>query len=385
MISVESLEAAARERSGLSDFGPASFRPHLVALVESLLQDGGFSEQGWQQTQRELVRFLCNRLEIQDWLTRYPEILDEEIQSPVFATGLPRSGTTYLLHLFDCDPRLQLLRTWETQSPCPPPGFDIDSIPARIDATRQQMLRVWQESVPDFDAIHLIDVEGPDECTALLSNDFNQVGFFNYLNVPGYWSYMKEQGDFLGSYEYHRRQLQLLQWRRGQQRWVLKYPNHLLAMNDIVTVHPQARFVMTHRDPVVCLASLCDLTVQFRGGRSEGVDPQSVGQQMLEFVKTHVDALLAYAEINAERILHIDYYQLLAEPLQQVRRAYDFIDQPMDAAVRSALVDWIEANPQGNRGEHAYTLAQFGLSRELVEDQFSDYRRAFSIPVEEGV
>jgi hypothetical protein len=385
LISVESLEAAARERSGFSDFGPNSYRPHLAALLDSLQADGGFTESGWRQTQRELVRFLCNRLEIQNWLNRYPEILEENIQRPVFATGLPRSGTTYLLHLFDCDPKLQLLRTWETQSPCPPPGFDVNSIAARVEATRQQMLKVWQESVPGFDAIHLIDVEGPDECTGLLSNDFNQVGFFNYLNVPGYWSYMKEQGDFLASYQYHKQQLQLLQWRRGERRWMLKYPNHLLAMNEIVALHPQVKFVMTHRDPIVCLASLCDLTVQFRGGRSEGVDSQLVGQQMLGFVKIHVDALMKYAEGNAERILHIDYYQLIAEPAEQIKRAYDFIDQPMGVAVESAVVEWIAANPQGKRGEHAYTLAQFGLSRELVEEQFSDYRRAFSIPVEEGV
>ena len=38
-------------------------------------------------------------------------------RAPIFLTGLPRSGTTYFQYLFDQDPRLRMLRTWEGERP----------------------------------------------------------------------------------------------------------------------------------------------------------------------------------------------------------------------------------------------------------------------------
>ena len=44
-------------------------------------------------------------------------------------------------------------------------------------------------------------------------------------------------------------------------------------------VHPQARFAMTHRDPLQVLASIAKMTLTLRRTRYDAADPLRVGQQ----------------------------------------------------------------------------------------------------------
>ena len=111
-LGIKALMDEASIKCGLKDFGPSGFVDNFKQLLASLNQSGALSEVGINECHREFLNLLDNRLQIQRWINDYPEILKENIQQPVFATGLPRSGTTYMLHLFDHDERFQLLRTW---------------------------------------------------------------------------------------------------------------------------------------------------------------------------------------------------------------------------------------------------------------------------------
>ncbi len=381
-LQVDSLLEAAAKNTGLSDFGDDSFRPQFTALIDALNRDGKLTDVGLKQTVGEMAGLLANRLRNADWLNRYPEIQDVNIESPVFATGLPRSGTTFLLYLFDHDDRFQLLRTWECDSPCPPPGYAPETIQPRIERAQAFMAAAWKKSVPDFDAIHLMDVEGPDECARLLNNDFNQVGFLNYLNVPSYFEWIMKNADFVSTYRYHKLQLQLLQWRRPDKRWVLKYPNHLLGLEAIRAVHPKAKFIITHRDPVKTLASLCNLTHSFRGARSEQQNKHQIGKQLLFFIKQHVDALLSYRRDNSGTFIDVDYYALVDNPLEVMKGVYSFLDLAMPSTVTDSLSQWIKDNPKGKRGAHSYSLEDYGLERGEVEEVFAEYRSLLNIPHE---
>ena len=195
---------------------------------------------------------------------------------------------------------------------------------------------------------------------------------------------LKNEMDFTQVYRVHKRQLQLLQWRMPRPRWALKYPGHVLAMDSILEVHPTARFVMTHRDPVQTLASLCKLTVALRSARyEEAHDPLLVGQQLLEFVQLHIDRIMAFEQKeNADRVVHVDYYRLLNNPsvvMTEVHRGLE-IDSPQQ--VRQAVADWHRDNPKGARGSNPYTLEQYGLEPDAVAEQFRDYMQHFNIPRE---
>src|SRR5678816_398653 len=56
-------------------------------------------------------------------------------------------------------------------------------------------------------------------------------------------------------YAYLKTVLQILQWRRPRERWVLKSPQHLEQLVPLIATFPDATIVVTHRDPVAVIQS----------------------------------------------------------------------------------------------------------------------------------
>ena len=219
---------------------------------------------------------------------------------------------------------MRLLRTWETLRPCPPPAADPSSVALRV-AAADDFLNGWRRDVANFDATHLMDVTGPDECAPLMSAAFTQAGFQNYAQVPSYFDWLLRAADFTAAYRFHRSVLQLLQWRAPRRRWVLKYPNHMLAVADIRAVYPDAVCIATHRDPAQTLASLCALTEQYRAARYGRQDRHGIGREMLHFVGRHIDRFMAFRDSlgGNDGVVDVNYYRLVADPASVVRRVYD--------------------------------------------------------------
>jgi hypothetical protein len=296
--------------------------------------------------------------------------------------GLPRSGTTYLQYLFDRDPRFRLIRTWESLTPSPPSGADPASA-VRRQAEWAEIRRQISGASQDFDALHLIDEDGSDECHAFLEQSFGAAGLNNLYRVPAYFDYLLDEADLALTYRIHRRQLQLLQWRSPARPWALKYPNHVLALHAILQVYPDARLVMTHRDPVQTLASICKMTARLRASRGAAVDLHDVGRDMFHFIGRHIDRILAFDRgPRGERMAHVDYYALIADPVAEMRRLHDGIGIDTPTEVAAAVAAWHRANPKNARGDNDYALADYGLDRGAVAERFGDYIHRFAIPSE---
>jgi len=230
MFDPADLIARAEAAAGSPDAEQSRIIGNLVALTEALNRDARLNETGRQLTEELILDLLGHRIAAQQWTARHPEILDEPITAPVILTGLPRSGTTYFQYLFDRDSRFRLIRTWEANHPAPPPAADPESLRARIAAQIEED-KALKALVDNFAAMHLTDPTGSDECHMFLSQSFGAVGFHNFLNVPGFFDHVMDEADLVTTYQIHKRQLQLLQWRSGHKRWALKYPNHVIAMD----------------------------------------------------------------------------------------------------------------------------------------------------------
>jgi hypothetical protein len=98
-LTVDSLCAEARARTGLEDFGEDGFRERLAALVAMYDGPAGLSLRGRKATRQRLVQLLANRLHIQRTLAAHPEIRTRALRRPLYLTGLPRTGTSALFNL----------------------------------------------------------------------------------------------------------------------------------------------------------------------------------------------------------------------------------------------------------------------------------------------
>lgn len=383
LLDAQHILHTAEQQVGISDTD-TFVRTNLERLVEALNREAGLSAEGFASAERMLIWDMVNRLEGLKWVQDFPEILDEPIDRPVFLTGLPRSGTTYFQYLFDLDARFRQIRTWEALTPNPPFGGDAQAAQERKSswAARRQAL---QPSIPGFAALHLHDEDGSEECHAFMEQSLGAAGLNNIYRVPGYFDYLLHDADLEASYRVHKRQLQLLQWRTERKPWSLKYPNHLLAVDEILRVYPDARLVMTHRDPLQTTASIAKLSYTLRSARSDQpVDMKTVGNDMKLFVKQHIDRIMAAADgPHADRIVHVDYYALVNDPanvMLQVHRQLA-IDSP--AEVLDAVKTWYEHNPKNARGDNPYNLEQFGLDEDELIELYRDYMRRFNIPREQ--
>lgn len=383
MLNASEIIAEAEESTGIID-SDSFVRKNLEELVAVINTESHMSNEGFAGARRAFVADTVNRLEGLKWIRDYPEISEEVIDKPVFLMGLPRSGTTYFQYLFDCDERFRLIRTWEALTPAPPPGAD----PASVEKRRAQWADIRRQThptVPGFEALHLHDQDGSEECHAFLEQSFGAAGLNNLYRVPSYFDYLLDQADLESSYRVHKRQLQLLQWRTEKRPWALKYPNHVIGVSEILQVYPDARFVMTHRDPLQTLASISKMSFKLRSVRCEGnIDLYDIGQNMTHFVKRHIERILQTANgIDGDRIIHVDYYALVDDPVSVMYKVHEKLGIDSPQQVCDAVAAWRKANPKNVRGANDYSLKQFGLDEVFLGKEFGKYMEQFGIPREQ--
>jgi Sulfotransferase family len=95
-----SLCEEARRRTGLRDFGDPPIEPALSILVNSLENEADLHPLGRFLMRAHLRELLQTRLRLtQAWRARSEALDVSRIQRPVFITGMPRSGSTFLHEL----------------------------------------------------------------------------------------------------------------------------------------------------------------------------------------------------------------------------------------------------------------------------------------------
>ena len=177
-----------------------------------------------------------------------------------------------------------------------------------------------------------------------------------------------------------KRLLQLLQWQRPAERWVLKSPHHLEWLDTLLAVFPDAKIIQTHRDPVRTIASTCSMIAHSWGIFSDHVDPHEVGQhwgrKIYRLVERSMDTR---RRAPASQFLDVSYYDLVTDPTTELERIYRFIDRPLDRSLRSRLDASRRRHRQHQYGRHVYRLDSFGLSADDIEPNVARYRDRYGI------
>src|SRR4029434_6337597 len=93
------LLAAARRRTHLHDFGDPALQEPLRRLVQSMEGEARLHFIGRVAAREELTHMWMNRLKMERDRQQHPDIAAEQIRRPLFITGLPRTGSTFLHRL----------------------------------------------------------------------------------------------------------------------------------------------------------------------------------------------------------------------------------------------------------------------------------------------
>ncbi len=379
-LGADSLLDAARRRTGLADFGDPSFEMPFRLLVESLEKDSGLSLLGRIAARQDLKRILSNRLRMEDDCRRHPEIRAGAVPRPLFITGMPRTGTTLLHGLLAQDPVSRSPLGWETMYPSPPPQRSRYKLDKRIEIAQFQMRWLYR-IIPEFRKIHPVAARLPQECLVVTAPSFYSFQFQTTHYVPTYQEWFEAQ-DLTPSYAGHKQFLQHLQWRCAGDWWVLKAPAHIFGLEALFGTYPDARVVMTHRDPLPVVASLASLTAVLRSAFSDTVDPRTVGPEMSERWGRGLLKALADRDagrVPAEQVLDVSYGSLVDDPIGTVRSIYAWADIPFSDAAEQRMRAFLAEHRKDKHGRHEYGFDQFGLDPDTEIERYREYSKRFGL------
>ena len=382
----ETLTAAvvterASAATGLDDFGEDSWQEPLDRLLHSLHTEARLSEVGGHVATGMLVANLTSRLWVTDWHTRHPEIGAAPVPPPVVIVGQPRTGTTILFDLLAQDPAFRVPLTWEVAQPHPPPEtatYDTDPRIADSEAA-QAMSEVLN---PGFQAIHPSGPRRGQECVAITSGDFRSMLFGTAFRVPTYMRWLLGEADMAPAFRYHRRFLQLLQWRHPAQRWLLKTPAYQWSLPELFAAYPDATILHTHRDPLKVLASVASLTEHLQRMASGATTVPEAAAEWAEYLvdgnDRSVDARID-GTVPAAQAIDVPFRNVAAAPFETLADVYAQLDLPFTSFAEHRMRAFLADNPADKHGTHTYTFSATGLDEHVLRASTKRYEEHFHV------
>lgn len=384
-MDADALCEAASAATGLDDFGDPAFRAPLELFLHSGATDGQLNAIGAAALEGMALGNLVNRLRVIDWHARNPQARNASVERPIFLIGLPRSGTTALSHLLSADPANRSLLNWEAVESVPPPTRDWRDDSRFLAALEApDMLDMIN---PEFKKIHHDPVDMPVECAVLLGQSFISLHLSTTFNLPSYMDALFET-DHTPAYEYHRLTLQLLQ-SENPGRWQLKSPVHLVDPWALAATYPDARFVLTHRDPVNIVASVCSLVRSLAGTFTDAdwndyirtTWPAIVGT-LLDNQSRFRDELTAAGRGDA--FVDLAYADLVSDPIASIAGMYDALGEPFTVEAEAAMRAHSATHVKDRFGRHSYSLEDWDLDGAALAERFADYTDRYAEFLEPG-
>lgn len=377
----------ARQRTGLHDIESDSWRAGLAVLLDEINASTVLSWSGRDHLSENIIAALSNRLRVHDYVQQHPEVLDEKIQRPLVTLGMPRTGTTVISYLLDCDPARRSLLNWEPVHPVPPATTETLRTDPRCLALLEQQKQIVDYATSTNMALpHWEDADGPTEDMFLHAQDFKGLSWDSYLSTSRYADWLTNEADMTSAYEYQKLVLQILQ-SKAPGVWSLKMPSHSVHIDTLLKVFPDVRMVWAHRDPYKATGSLCNLWKLPKGlTHTDGaIDFAAMGRNALTQMQAHVERpLRARERLGDDRFFHMYYHDMMADPIAVMRNLYDWAGDPLTADVEAAMRAWLDAHPQNRFGGNAYSLDQYGLTVPMLEPVFAEYLSVFDVELESG-
>lgn len=384
-LSEDALLAAARRQTGLDRFGDEHFLAGLRPLLEDLATDADLNPFGRLHAKTSILNALKNLLWANACFEAYPEIDARSIAAPVIVVGPVRSGTTRLQRLLAADDRFAHLTAWEGFNPAPRKGL------SRADrALRRQevvkFLKAGQKINPGAFAAHPMDADAADEEILLLNQAFDGLSYAALYHSPRYRDYLLN-GDRSAAYRFLVRLLKLVSWARGDDErkpWVLKTPQHMLDLPQLLAVFPDAKLLFTHRDPIKTVASTLSLAWNFGVLNTDRPYRALVRDGWLDICECMARRCMESREqVPKSQQLDVYYDEMNRDWAAVMDEVYRFIGLDYTPQARSAAGEWMAASLRDNiHGNHRYALADFDLSPDQVEARMGFYRGHYSIPYE---
>ena len=348
--------------------GEDDYTEPLDILINSANKNNSFNLYGTYAFKNQLKDRLRMRSKLHDFMKE--KVLPTPAD-PIFVTGLPRSGTTFLFNLLALDSNHRSPRYWEIMSPLPltKSDFDIKKREWKVNAE----LKFARTIIPKLRHMHHIRAQTPEECELLATINVRSFVYMCMANVPEYVEYLKDCS-FESVFIWHKKFFQMLELTGRPKRWLLKDPSHIGHIPEILKIYPNARFINIHRSPMESIASFCSLTKNIRSAFSKNVDPEQIGSVILDFWQHSLNkGLVEKQKLSHEQIVDVSYSEFIADPLLTVKNIYTRFGLDIDIETENKMEQYLINQRNIKKQKHSYSLEEYGLDEDKVNNYLRDY------------
>jgi hypothetical protein len=315
-----------------------------------------------------------------------------KFKAPLIVAGSPRSGTTLLQRLLSEDPNSRSPYTFELELPLPPMTVNEDPLQdSRIEKSNSAIKTLTQLAPGFMEKIaesHLWSATEKEESIdyTLAHNGIIQMNCplagLNHLE-----DVLKVDGK-RSLFLYERLYFTTLDaYRPAKSHWVLKATEYARYFPLIFEEYQDAKVVLTHRNPLITLPSLCRLWESWciAFDRDGSFDKHQFGQIIKTIHEKYLQVPLKYRGAHPEKedqIFDCIYDEFFSDPISMVKKIYQKFDLKYTEDFEERMIIYLENNKQGKYGRHKYSLEEYGFDAGNLYDDYQEYmdHYGFGIP-----
>ena len=215
--------------------------------------------------------------------------------------------------------------------------------------------------------MHWVNATDPEECVCGFIDSVAMLAWAAGPCMPTWWRFLTE-ADLRPAFENYRRVVQLLLWKHPVEPGgflVLKAPQTARQVAQFAEVFPEARFVITDRDPYRCTVSLavlghaiaewfCETNPLTDDGHRSKITSHQVSRQLAGIADFTTDA--------PSRAMHVSYPELVRAPVDVVHHALEA--NAADAELPAKVIAFLQRQQAGERAAPPAALDSMGYDRE---------------------
>ncbi|ELR99468.1 sulfotransferase [Gloeocapsa sp. PCC 73106] len=317
----------------------------------------------------------------------YPHYRQQLITNPIYITGNPRSGTTFLHRLLCEDPQFTYTKLYHTIFPSISFYYLFDKLEKlnhRFNGLFTPIVNsLEQKGFKGWEKIHTTKLNEAEEDEQFFV--FTMLSPVITLLFPFYEELteccwvdklpLSTREDLMSHY---RDCLQRHLYGMGGDRTLLtKNTTCTGRLEAMIATFPDLKIIHIIRHPYESIPSL--LSMYNASWRSfvpqthhSSDASKALAQLYADYYRQRLRIFQELSQHHSDRLLEIRYEDLIADPLVIIKQIYAQFQIPLTEQTLSNFQTQIKAAQTNYRSKHYYSLEQFGLSKEMIYASMKD-------------
>lgn len=313
-------------------------RKLLISFWEGIDNNPFLSSIGRFLLKKSGIGMLKNRKKVLQYYHSNKEFIEAngKFKAPVIITGSARSGTTLLQRLLSEDPNTRSPYTFEMETPIPPMGSESNPLQnpriQKSSAGIRTLSKLAPGFVEKFAESHLWSATEMEESNLYAFAHYGLIEMNCATAGRDHMHDILRIEDTRPIFRYERLFFTILDaYRPAKTHWTLKAPDYAIYFPLIFEEYPDVKVVLTHRNPLITLPSLCRIMESWgiAFDRDGSFDKHQFAQLIKLIQEKYINVPLNYRRDHPEkedRIFDCMYDEFFSDPIEMVKKIYQKFD-----------------------------------------------------------